>query len=164
MHHSRAGRGACRDSLQSWAIHAHILPMHLSFAATNLERLISQARALDYVFSKRALRVQIVRRKRLVSLRNALKGSLPTLPVFVTALGGLAPKIQAMQDIPSLSTATAPSISIQNFMDLQNATWEQKTRPALQSISENVREVRACDGNCFPTSVLHASPAESQLE
>ena len=100
--------------------------------------------------------MQIVRRKRLVSLRSALKGSLPTLPVFVTALGGLAPKIWEMQDIPSLSIATAPSITIQDFMELQNATWEQKTRPALQSISDNIREVRCCEGNyCFPTSLTH---------
>jgi hypothetical protein len=85
--------------------------------------------------------MQAVRRNRLMSLRRALKGSLPTLPVFVDSLGALVPQIQEIPGILSLSAVTASSMTIQDFTDLQNATWEQKTRPALQVISDGVREV-----------------------
>jgi hypothetical protein len=99
---------------------------------------------IDKANTEEAMRVwcvQAVRRKRLLSLRKALNGSLPTLPVFVNAFGGLVPQIQEIQTIPALSGATVPNVTVQDFTDLQNATREQKTKPALQAISDTVREV-----------------------
>jgi len=83
-----------------------------------------------------------VRRNRLIHLRKAVKGSLPTLPVFATSLGELVPHIQEMPGISALSAATGSTTTVQDYTDLQSATWEQKTRPALQAISDSVREVK----------------------
>jgi hypothetical protein len=79
---------------------------------------------IDKANTEEAMRVwcvQAVRRKRLLSLRKALNGSLPTLPVFVNAFGGLVPQIQEIQTIPALSGATVPNVTVQDFTDLQNA-------------------------------------------
>jgi len=84
---------------------------------------------------------QAVRRNRLISLRKILKGSLPTLPVFVNSFGGLISQIQEIPGIPALSVATVSNMTVQDFTDLQKATREQKIKPALQAISDSVQEV-----------------------